>query len=129
MSIKNPSRVFAVQQPTGRDPASGDIRDTMDLSPAEEFGEITFILHQAHNPFDDPDETAAGIRFVLQEEGFGPADWLLLVGNPILIGLVAAVAAPMADSRLRLLQWSRAEGRYTPVEAQLPTAPVPAVPG
>lgn len=112
-------RVFAVQQPTGRDPASGEVRDTMDLSPAEEFGEVTYILHQAHNPFTDPDETVRGIRAVLEHEDFGPDDWLLLVGNPVLIGLVAAVAAGLVP-RLRLLQWSRADRCYRPVEAQLP---------
>jgi hypothetical protein len=113
------SLVFAVQQPTGRDRETGAIKPTMDLTPATEFGELRFILRDFHHPFRDPSGTAAEVRRVLEEEQFGADDWLLLVGNPSLIGLVAAQTAIFTRGRLRLLQWDRPRHRYRPLEAQL----------
>lgn len=112
-------RVFAVQQPTGRDPATGSIVNTMDLSPAAEWGELVFILPPTHNPFDDIDETGRRVWDVLTERGFGEEDVLLLVGNPALIAVVSAVAACITSGRLRLLQWQRSRGEYWPLEINL----------
>ena len=121
------SRVFAVQQPTGRDRDTGAIRPTMDLTPATEFGELRFLLRDYHHPFRDPSGTAAEVRRVLELEGFSSDDWLLLVGNPSLIGIVAAQAALLTGGRLRLLQWDRPRHRYRPLEAQLSGLdPIPA---
>lgn len=111
------SRVFAVQQPTGRDP-SGAIKPTMDLSPAREFGELRFVLREWENPFADIAATVAEVRRVLGQE-FGPEDWLLLVGNPVLIAIVASVAAEVNCGVLPMLQWNRSDHRYVPVVAQL----------
>ena len=111
-------RVFAVHQPTGRDPRTGAIRDTMDLSPAAEWGEIRFVLREFENPFADIRQTLADVRSVLHAENFGPADWLLLVGNPVLIAVVSAVAAERTGL-LRVLQWNRAAHAYSPVELVL----------
>lgn len=113
------SRVFAVQQPTGRDRATGAIRPTMDLTPASEYGELRFILRDYHHPFRDPSGTAAEVLRVLREADFGPSDWLLLVGNPSLIGIVTAQASVLTEGQLRLLQWDRPRRRYRPLEAQL----------
>ena len=112
------SRVFAVQQPTGRDRDTGKIRDTMDLSPAALFGEILFVLREWENPFSNIQATLEEIRRVLDVDQFGEDDYLLLVGNPILIGLVTSEAADRVDS-LRMLQWNRNSGHYTPLSVQL----------
>lgn len=121
------SRVFAVQQPTGRDRETGAIKPTMDLTPASEYGELRFILRDYHHPFRDPSGTAAEVRRVLEGECFGPDDWLLLVGNPSLIGIVSAQAALLTRGHLRLLQWDRPRRRYRPLEAQLAGLdPIPA---
>lgn len=112
------SRVFVVQQPTGRDPGTGAIRNTMDLSPASVHGDLVFVLREFENPFANPDETIKLIYECFQREGFGDDDWLLLVGNPCLIGMVASVATSFCD-RLRMLQWSKADAAYRTVEAQV----------
>lgn len=112
------SRVFAVHQPTGRDRGTGAIKPTMDLSPAREHGELRFVLREFENPHNDINHTAAEVRRVLVGGGFGPDDWLLLVGNPCLIALVAAEAARITG-QLRMLQWDRSQHRYLPVTAQL----------
>lgn len=113
------NRVFVVHQPTGRDKTTGAIKPTMDLSPAREFGELRFILREWENPFTDIDATVAEVRRVLEGEELDAGDWLLLVGNPVLIGIVSAVAVELAEGVLRMLQWNRSEHRYMPVIAQV----------
>ena len=111
------SRVFAVHQPTGRDRATGAIKPTMDLTPALEYGELRFILREWENPFSDIGATLTEVRRVLGSE-MRAGDWLLLVGNPVLIGLVAVVAAELFDD-FRVLQWDRTVHQYLPVVTQL----------
>lgn len=113
------SRVFVVHQPTGRDLRTGAIRPTMDLSPAREYGELRFVLREWENPFADIDSTVAEVRRVLEGERFGTDDWLLLVGNPVLIAVVASVAVELAEGQLRMLQWNRAQHAYQSVIAQV----------
>lgn len=118
--MTNP-RVFIVQRPTQRDPGTGAVVPSMDLSPANEWGEVVFLLRDNENPFNNVQSTVLEIERVMDDRGYDPegrGDWILLVGNPILIGLVSAVAAGF-NVRLRLLQWSRADRAYRPVEAQL----------
>jgi hypothetical protein len=117
------SRVFVVHQPTGRDRGTGAIKPTMDLSPAREFGELRYVLRDWENPFHDIQATVDEVRRVLEDEEFGTGlrgadDWLLLVGNPCLIGIVAAEAARLTGE-LRMLQWHRGEHQYLAVTAQL----------
>lgn len=111
-------RVFAVQQPTGRDRESGLIYPTMDLTPAEDWGKLQFILREFENPFDDIDATAGRVRDALKEDGFTASDWLLLVGNPVLIATVAAIAAELVGE-LNVLQWNRTNKAYAPVRLRL----------
>jgi len=111
-------RVFVVHQPTGRDPYTHAVKPTMDLSPALEYGELRFVLRDFENPFNDPQATLDEVQRVFADERLTADDWVLLVGNPVLIGMVAAAAAN-ATGRLNLLQWNRAERRYMPVVAQL----------
>lgn len=89
----------------------------MDLSPALEYGELRFVLREWENPFCDLNATAREVRRVLEGE-MRLGDWLLLVGNPVLIGVVAATAADLFGE-LRMLQWDRSQHRYLPATAQL----------
>ena len=115
-------RVFVVQRPTQRDD-DGSIVPSMDLSPAKEHGELYYILREDQNPFTDPSATVRDIDRYFTDQLFGEDDYLLLVGNPILIALVAATAADYVPA-LRMLQWHRQQRRYNAVIAQLIQDPV-----
>jgi hypothetical protein len=91
----------------------------MDLTPAADYGELHFILTETENPFKDLTGTARRVHNYLVQRGFCRDDFLVLVGNPALIAVVSAVAASQVGS-LRVLQWSRSDRQYRPVEVQLP---------
>jgi hypothetical protein len=119
------SRVFVVQQPTRRGD-DGGVEPSFDLSPAEAYGELVFLLHEAHNPFNAMNATAQLVLDAFDEHDYEPEeDYLLLVGNPVLMGVVAAVAGRYSlegygESMIRILQWNRARAAYFPVDVQLP---------
>lgn len=107
------SRVFCVQHQHRFDPQLGQLVPKYDLTTAHDFGEVEYLLSPSAAPFHP-----AG---VLQElhtklEDFCDADYLLLIGNPVLIGLAMAVAADRNDGRVKVLQWNGRERRYIPVK-------------
>lgn len=110
------SRVFAVQQPKRLNPRTGTLEDHVDLSPAEEHGEVTVLLPPGAGPFKDLDNVVEDLRVGLED--FGPTDYLLLVGNPVLIGLATALAADQTEGNLQFLQWSGARREYIKICAR-----------
>lgn len=110
----NAPRVFIVQQPTGRDPHTGRIQPSVNLTPTKVWGEPVFLLSHNHNPFVDLDNTVKMVKEKLWDYQPTSNDYLVLVGNPILIGIVTALYVSFSP-QLRLLQWNRNERVYYPV--------------
>lgn len=106
-------RVFAVQETTRWDHINQRMVPKHDLRPAEKFGELVMLL----SPTAKPRDPSVIIELHRKLSDMEPQDYLLLVGNPVLIGLATAVAADVRHGRLQLLQWSR--GQYMPVEVEI----------
>ena len=109
-------RVLAIQNQMRYEREKGIYVPKFDLSPAEEYGQIKFLLSPTASPFNP-----AGVMPDLWEglRDYSDDDHLLLVGNPILIGWATAIAADVNDGRVRLLQWSGKDRRYLSVDAQV----------
>lgn len=106
------SRVFVVQRQQKRDLESGELVDRFDLSPAEDYGELVFLLEPSALPFR-PRPVIAELHAKLCD--LTADDYVLLIGNPCLIGWTVAVASRYCD-RLKLLQWNSHRGSYLVVE-------------
>lgn len=106
--------VYVVQNSLHRD-GRGELVPKFDYSPAEEFGELQFLLNDQARPF-----VLAPIITELQQklQGFGPDDYLLLTGNPTLLGIAFAIAADYNDGCVKVLQWHGKSFSYTPIEAR-----------
>lgn len=109
------SKVYIVQDTKWVDPKDGTLKPKFDFSPAAEHGEPTFLLGSNASPFN--------LQSVLPElherlKTFSDDDFLLLVGNPVLLGLAVAIAADYNDGNVNMLQWSGAKHCYIPVKAQ-----------
>jgi hypothetical protein len=46
-------------------------------------------------------------------------DFLLLIGDPAIIGIACAVASEVNRGRFKLLKWDRQEQRYFPVQVSM----------
>lgn len=108
--------VYVVQDHQRYNRDTGEYESVHDLAPAEEYGPIRYLLTPTAAPWA-PDTILDELREGLRD--FGPEDYLLLNGNPILIGLATAVAADTASGAVNFLQWHGRERRYTPVTAQV----------
>jgi hypothetical protein len=107
--------VYVVQNALHKDHATGELVPKFDYGPAEEFGEIRFLLNDQARPF-----ILAPIIDELNDKlsSFGPQDYLLLTGNPTFLGLAFSIAANYNDGNLRVLQWHGRSGTYTPIEVR-----------
>jgi len=108
-------KVYAVQNQMRFDHDRKELVPKFDYRPAEEYGEVQFLLSPNAAPFN--------ARSVLNElhsklSEMQPEDFLLLIGNPVLIGLVTAVAADYTDGHINFLQWSGKDQRYVRIAAE-----------
>lgn len=118
--------VYVVQQADRWDPAKGVFVPKYDVSEARVYGEISYLLGPRANPLTGPRSIVQELKEKLA--GFCDDDFLLLVGNPCLIGWAVAVAAGV-NGTVNLLQWSGKEQRYIAVvSGTLPCEPLPEEP-
>jgi hypothetical protein len=108
--------VYIIQDQKWVDPkAQHQLKPKFDFELAREFGELEFLLKPSASPFDLK-PVLLRLHQVLQN--FSSSDYLLLTGNPILLGVTVAVAADYNDGNVAMLQWSGAKQSYIPVFAK-----------
>lgn len=109
----NDARVFVVQKQHRWDDQRQEFVPKFDLSPAEEYGTLEFLLSPTAAPFR-PEALITDLRDKLQD--IRTYDYLLLIGNPVLIGLATAVAADYLGGQVQLLQWHGKAKKYLPIQ-------------
>lgn len=109
--------VFVVQKQMRFDEKTGELVPRFrTLNRAERFGEIEYLLSPSAHPFN-----ASAIIGDLHEKlkSFDDEDYLLLIGNPALIGAATAVAAYYNDGILKFLQWSGQQNDYIKISMRI----------
>ena len=107
-------RVFVIQNHASYNKSTGLMVPRYDLSPAEKFGELVFLLSPITVP-NNPAKVVAELRRKLHD--FSDEDHLLLIGSPVFIGWATAVAADINDGKVALLQYSGNRKQYFSVKA------------
>lgn len=106
------SRVFIVQKQMRWDATQGELTPRFNLGPAKQYGELIFLLSPTAKPFN----SEPIIRELQQKlDDFSHEDYLLLVGNPCLIGWATAIAADASGGPVRMLQWNGRDNKYIEV--------------
>ena len=98
------SKVYAIQETPGKN-----------LLAATKFGELEFLLPPKSNLMFSTEEAVNKIRSAV--EFFGQDDYLLLVGDPVSIGIATHYAA-MNTHKVNMLKWDNREYKYFPVEIE-----------
>ena len=101
------TKVFVVSE-TGKHNIAG----------ALDYGEIEVVLppSQAQVIFSSA-PTVSRIKRVL--EGFTDEDYLLFIGDPTAIAIMATVAAAKNHGRYKCLKWDKQERRYLPIQIDI----------
>lgn len=109
------SRVFVVQNQHHFDNRTSQLVPKFNFETAYAYGDLKFLLSPTAAPFQ-----LDGIIQQLHENlaDFSEDDYLLLVGNPVLIGITVAIAADSTGGNVKMLQWNGKEQRYLPIEAR-----------
>ena len=109
--------VFAVQQQMRFDQAKGELVPRFtSIKKAERWGEIEYLLSPSAHPFN-PELVLGDLHEKLSR--FSDSDYLLLIGNPGLIGMATSLAAYYNEGRVRLLQWSGRHNEYTEISFKI----------
>ena len=110
------AKVYVVQKQMKQDYQSGEFVEKFDLSPAKQYGELVYLLSPtcaAWKPEKPMKELQEGLK------DFTENDYILLIGNPVLLGLASIFAADRVDS-INFLQWSGRNQRYEVINAKIP---------
>ena len=84
---------------------------------AEKYGDLKIMLPDRKQMI-----LASGpLTFALQKhlKDFNDNDYLLLIGDPAIIGLCCAIAADINNGKFKVLKWDRNDKRYYDLEIDL----------
>jgi len=98
------SYVYVVHEPTH---PSGE--RMIDLTPALAFGQLRYLLPSARLP-SNPQAIVEQVRRNLAD--FTAADYLLLSGSPVAIGVATALAVSKTGGTVKMLRWQRKTSCY-----------------
>jgi len=113
--MNSKSKVYIIQNVMRKYP-DGTLRG-LDYSQAERFGEIIFLFDGNKQVVMSPQPTIRKLRTVLKD--FNDNDYLLLVGDPALIGLTSSVVATISNGRYNMLKYDRIEKDYFPIRVDI----------
>lgn len=109
-------RVFAPQQPAKFDNDTHLWIPTMNLKPAEKWGELVVLFPQSVSRAN----TAPLIEAMKERmRDFTEDDCIIAVGDPALIAAAACISARLCGGKLRMLKWDRMSRDYILVEVKV----------
>jgi len=84
---------------------------------AAEYGEIRFLLPELSQIMWSPGPLIFKLRSLLKN--YTPNDYLLLVGDPAIIGVACSIVSDITNGKYKLIKWDKQERRYYPIEINL----------
>ena len=107
-------RVFVVQRPAYFDRERRGWVNKYDLTPAERFGELVFLLRPGNIYRDKLQSTLRHLNRELAD--YGPGDHILAIGDPVAIAVTVMIAARATDGHISLLKFDRMTEEYDAYE-------------
>ena len=84
---------------------------------AQKYGQIVTLLPEYSQMILSPGPLIIKLRTLLKD--IKPTDYLLLTGDPAIIGVAVSIVSDMTNGRYKLLKWDRQEKTYYAVEINL----------
>ena len=89
----------------------------INIMSAREYGEFNFLLPEFSQIIFSPGPLVFKLRKLLKD--FRPDDYLLLTGDPAIIGVACSIVSDITNGKYNLLKWDRQERRYYPIKINL----------
>ena len=84
---------------------------------AAKYGTLKFLLPEFSQMIFSPGPLVFKLSKLLRN--YNPEDYLLLTGDPALIGVACAIVSNITNGKFNLLKWDRQERAYYPLKINL----------
>ena len=98
-------------------PGTKEGRPKINIMGAQKFGKIQVLLKEDSQIIFSPGPVIFELRRLLKE--YRPTDYLLLTGDPAIIGVACSVVSDITHGKYHLLKWDRQERMYYPIQINL----------
>ena len=105
--------VYVIQEIPGTQAGNPKIN----IMGASKYGEFKFLLPEFSQIIFSPGPLIFKLRKSLKD--FTREDYLLLTGDPAIIGGACSIVSDMTTGRYNLLKWDKQERQYYPIEINL----------
>ena len=112
-SMKEENIVYVIQEVPGTQAGNPKIN----IIGASEFGKMKFLLPEFSQIIFSPGPLIFKLRKGLKD--FKEGDYLLLTGDPAIIGVACSIVSDLTNGNYKLLKWDRQERKYYPIEINL----------
>ena len=102
--------VWVVQEIAG----TREGRPKFNIMGASEYGNLKFLLDERSQMIFSPGPLIFKLKNLVKD--FKPTDYLLLTGDPAIIGVVCCLVSDLTNGKFNLLKWDRQEKKYYPIE-------------
>ena len=84
---------------------------------ASKYGEFKFLLPEFSQIIFSPGPLIFKLRKALRN--FKEEDYLLLTGDPAIIGVACSIVSDITTGKYQLLKWDKQEKKYYPIKINL----------
>ena len=112
-AMGKPSTVYVIQEIAGTQAGNPKIN----IMGAKEYGDFEFLLPELSQIIFSPGPLIFKLRKALKN--FTTEDYLLLTGDPAIIGVACSIVSDMTNGKYNLLKWDKQERKYYPIEINL----------
>ena len=105
--------VYVIQEIAG----TGEGRPKINIIGAAEFGTFKFLLPELSQIIFSPGPLIFKLRKGLQN--YRPSDFLLLTGDPAIIGVACSIVSDITNGKYQLLKWDKQERKYYSININL----------
>ena len=106
-------KVYVIQEIAGTKAGNPKIN----IIGASRYGEFKFLLPEFSQMIFSPGPLIYKLRQGLKN--FTEEDYLLLTGDPAIIGVACSIVSDITNGKYNLLKWDKQEKKYYPIEINL----------
>ena len=98
-------------------PGTKEGNPRINIMGASEYGEFKFLLPELSQIIFSPGPLIYKLRSLLKN--FTTKDYLLLTGDPAIIGVACSIVSDITNGKYNLLKWDKQERQYYPIKINL----------
>ena len=98
-------------------PGTKEGKPKINIIGAAEYGKFKFLLPELSQIIFSPGPLVFKLRQKLKN--FSEKDYLLLTGDPAIIGVACSIVSDITNGKYNLLKWDKQERKYYPIEINL----------